>query len=87
MELAKLDLIHLTFKYLSFKADNDKKNFEKLIEAIKESKKGKTVGVFAKDAKLSGQFLVILMSGILRSRINLVPSETGILEEKKNTRE
>ena len=30
------------------KADNDKKNFEQLVAAIKESKKGSTLGVIAK---------------------------------------
>ena len=30
------------------KADNDKKNFEQLVDAIKESKKGSTLGVIAK---------------------------------------
>ena len=42
----------------AFKADNDKKNFERLTDAIKESKRGKTIGVFSKDPKLSGLFLV-----------------------------
>lgn len=32
------------------KDDKDKANFEKLIEAIKESKSGKTIGVFSKDS-------------------------------------
>lgn len=31
------------------KADEDKANFAKLIEVIKESKKGKTLGVFSKE--------------------------------------
>ena len=30
------------------KADNDKSNFEQLVTAIKESKKGSTLGVIAK---------------------------------------
>lgn len=30
------------------KADNDKNNFEQLVSAIKESKKGSTLGVIAK---------------------------------------
>lgn len=38
------------------KADKDKANFEKLIEAIKKSRKGCTVGCFAKD-KFPGEFL------------------------------
>lgn len=32
------------------KDDKDKANFEKLIEAIKESKNGKSIGVFSKDS-------------------------------------
>ena len=40
-----------------FQADNDKKNFERLTEAIKDSRKGKTLGIFSKDSKLSGAFL------------------------------
>merc|ERR1719295_949359 len=38
------------------KEDKDKKNFSKLIEQIKASKNGKSMGVFAKD-KLAGDFL------------------------------
>jgi len=38
------------------KEDQDKKNFSKLIESIKGSKKGKTMGVFAKD-KFPGSFM------------------------------
>ncbi|XP_035220236.1 FACT complex subunit SPT16-like [Stegodyphus dumicola] len=38
------------------KADKDKTNFEKLISAIKSSKKGSTIGEFAKD-KFPGEFL------------------------------
>ncbi|KAG8190381.1 hypothetical protein JTE90_022025 [Oedothorax gibbosus] len=37
------------------KADKDKSNFEKLISAIKNSKKGSTIGEFAKD-KFPGEF-------------------------------
>uniref|UniRef100_U5EVZ2 FACT complex subunit n=1 Tax=Corethrella appendiculata TaxID=1370023 RepID=U5EVZ2_9DIPT len=37
------------------KSDKDKANFEKLIEAMKGSKKGKTIGVFSKD-KFPGEF-------------------------------
>lgn len=36
--------------------DKDKANFEKLVEAMKESKSGKTLGVFSKD-KEKGEFL------------------------------
>lgn len=39
------------------KADNDKKNFEKLTEAIKQSRKGKTLGVFSKDKGFPGAFM------------------------------
>jgi len=38
------------------KEDKDKKNFAKLIDQTKESKKGKTLGVFAKD-KFPGPFM------------------------------
>lgn len=38
------------------KGDNDKKNFEKIAEAIKESKKGKTIGIFSKDKDMAGPF-------------------------------
>ncbi|XP_023209921.1 FACT complex subunit SPT16-like [Centruroides sculpturatus] len=38
------------------KADKDKANFEKLIEAIKKSRKGSTIGCFVKD-KFPGEFL------------------------------
>ncbi|XP_045194199.1 FACT complex subunit SPT16-like [Mercenaria mercenaria] len=38
------------------KADKDKANFNKLIEAIKKSKKGKTIGDFSKD-KFPGDFM------------------------------
>lgn len=38
------------------KADQDKGNFQKLVDSIKESKKGKTVGEFSKD-KFPGDFM------------------------------
>ncbi|UYV66616.1 SUPT16H, partial [Cordylochernes scorpioides] len=38
------------------KADNDKANFQKIISAIKKSKKGQTLGEFSKD-KFSGDFV------------------------------
>lgn len=38
------------------KDDKDKKNFSKIIQSIKDSKKGKTIGVFAKD-KFPGPFM------------------------------
>ena len=39
------------------KADNDKKNFEKIATAIKESKSGKTLGIFTKDKDFPGPFM------------------------------
>ena len=39
------------------KADNDKKNFEKITDAIKDSRNGKTLGVFAKDKDFPGSFM------------------------------
>ena len=39
------------------KADNDKKNLEKISEAIKESKNGKLVGSFEKDKGFAGGFM------------------------------
>ena len=38
------------------KDDKDKKNFAKLVDTIKESNKGKTLGVFARD-KFPGSFM------------------------------
>ena len=45
------------FISVQWQGDNDKKNFERLTDAIKESRKGKTLGIFSKDSKLSGAFL------------------------------
>jgi len=42
--------------YLFVQNDKDKANFGKMIAAIKESKKGKAVGVFPKD-KFPGEFM------------------------------
>ena len=39
------------------KADNDKKNFEKISDAIKESKNGKKLGIFLKDKDFPGSFM------------------------------
>ncbi|TRY61376.1 hypothetical protein TCAL_08430 [Tigriopus californicus] len=36
------------------KADNDRKNFDKVLEAIRESKQGATLGIFVKDQKFPG---------------------------------
>ena len=38
------------------KADADKKNFEKIVELVRESKKGAKLGIFAKDQKFPGAF-------------------------------
>lgn len=37
--------------------DTDKKNFEKVVDAMKDSKKGLKVGVFTKDLKFPGSFM------------------------------
>ncbi|XP_078365662.1 FACT complex subunit SPT16-like isoform X1 [Oculina patagonica] len=42
--------------HLRDKTDQDKENFQKLVSAMKESKSGKTVGVFVKD-NFQGQFV------------------------------
>ena len=39
------------------KSDNDKKNFEKVTEAIKDSRNGKKLGVFSKDKDFPGPFM------------------------------
>lgn len=39
-----------------FQSDEDKSNFQKLIDALKRSKQGKTLGVFSKD-NYPGQFM------------------------------
>ena len=39
------------------KADNDKSNFKKISDAIKDSKKGKTLGIFEKDKGFPGPFM------------------------------
>ena len=39
------------------KADNDKKNFDKIISAIKESHNGKKLGIFIKDKDFPGSFM------------------------------
>lgn len=39
-----------------FQSDEDKSNFQKLIDALKHSKQGRTLGVFSKD-NYPGQFM------------------------------
>jgi len=43
--------------FLCFQSDKDKANIGKLIEALKKSKKGKKLGVFAKDSNFQGEFM------------------------------
>lgn len=45
----KTMLLQKIFVYIFFKSDEDKANFVKLIEVMKQSKKGKTLGVFSKE--------------------------------------
>lgn len=49
-------LICVIFLTVFLQSDEDKANFQKLMEAIKKSKKGKTLGVFPKD-NYPGQFM------------------------------
>jgi predicted lipoprotein len=42
--------------YIVFQNDEDKSNFQKLIDALKRSKQGKVLGVFSKD-NYPGQFM------------------------------
>ena len=42
---------------MCFQSDKDKANIGKLIEALKKSKKGKKLGVFAKDRNFQGEFM------------------------------
>ena len=46
--LADIFLFNFNMKYC-FQNDKDKSNIKTLIEAIKESKEGKTIAVYAKD--------------------------------------
>lgn len=53
------------------KADNDKKNFEKLVEGIKESWGGKTLGVFTKDfERFPGAFLTAFRDAIAKNKFD-----------------
>jgi len=42
-------LIYFYYVLIMFQSDEDKTNFLKLIDALKRSKQGKTLGVFSKD--------------------------------------
>ena len=51
------------------KADNDKKNFDKLVEGVKESRSGKNIGVFAKDfERFPGAFLTAFREVVSRQK-------------------
>lgn len=51
-----IDVLNYIFNSFLLQGGDDKESFKKLIEAIKKSKKGKTIGVFSKD-KHSGTFM------------------------------
>jgi nucleosome binding factor SPN SPT16 subunit len=53
------------------KDDQDKKNFSKLIDAVKASKKGKTVGSFAKD-KFPGPFMELWRDALKKANFESV---------------
>ena len=38
-------------------SDNDKRNFDKIVESLKDSRKGRTLGVIAKDQQYKGSFM------------------------------
>ena len=53
--------------------DNDQRNFEKIIDSIKESRKGKTLGVFSKDfEKFPGAFITAFRTAIENSEFERV---------------
>ena len=53
--------------------DNDQRNFEKIIDSIKESRKGKTLGVFSKDfEKFPGAFITAFRTAIENSKFERV---------------
>lgn len=62
------------------KDDKDKANFEKLIEAIKGSKNGKTIGVFSKD-QFSNEFCDLWKSTLKEqvSNFNFSPKNFNFL--------
>jgi nucleosome binding factor SPN SPT16 subunit len=57
------------------KTDNDKRNFQCLIEAVKESRNGSTLGVIAKDQNYPGSFMDGWRSQL--SRANLATSDVS----------
>lgn len=59
------------------KADKDKANFEKLIEAIKKSRNGKVVGEFSKD-KFPGEFMDAWRSAIAPEKFDLVDVSAAV---------
>lgn len=54
-ECAKNDFLFISV-LLVFQNESNKANFDKMIEAIRGSKEGKTVGVFSKD-KFPGEYM------------------------------
>ncbi|KAL1441416.1 hypothetical protein MTO96_001056 [Rhipicephalus appendiculatus] len=59
------------------KADKDKANFEKLIEAIKKSRNGKVVGEFSKD-KFPGEFMDAWRSAIAPEKFDMVDISAAV---------
>ncbi|XP_077504278.1 SPT16 homolog, facilitates chromatin remodeling subunit dre4 isoform X1 [Amblyomma americanum] len=59
------------------KADKDKANFEKLIEAIKKSRNGKVVGEFSKD-KFPGEFMDAWRSAISAEKFDTVDVSAAV---------
>jgi nucleosome binding factor SPN SPT16 subunit len=70
------------------KDDQDKKNFAKLIDAIKGSKKGKTIGHFAKD-KFPGPFMELWREALKKGGFETVDVSTvfGIIMAPKEESE
>lgn len=59
------------------KSDEDKANFSKLIEIIKESKKGKTLGVFSKE-NYPGAFMDAWRAALKTESFDTVSMEYNI---------
>jgi nucleosome binding factor SPN SPT16 subunit len=53
------------------KDDQDKKNFSKLMDAVRASKKGKTIGTFAKD-KFPGSFMELWRDALKKASFESV---------------
>lgn len=61
------------------KSDEDKANFAKLIEVIKKSKKGKTLGVFSKE-NYPGAFMDAWRTALKAESFDTVSIEYHILQ-------